>query len=493
MIEDTSTVVRAYRERLLADPYRPGYHFCVPDGDGRPGDPNGCFYADGRHHLMYLYKRDGWQYCWGHVSSIDLVHWRHHPDALRAEAGDEGCFSGGAFVDDDGTAYLSFWIYNAQREEAQAAGAGIGIACSTPPYDEWTRMEHVAIPSTRWGIREVDGQPVGCADPSNIWKVNGVYYIQTGNLLVLDACGRAPDSPATMRGDWTELFSSLDLRKWTYEGRFYTRRGDNTWTAEDEDDMCPSFLPLPSAAEGGRPSAHYLQLFISHNRGAQYYIGRYDTPFFSPVVHGRMTWTDSAFFAPEAYLDDQGRQIMFAWLRDNLPDDYERFGWSGVQSLPRVLWAATDGTLRMRYAPEVERLGYHRQEHAPDTLIAGRVPVGTPASCHVSLSAYCDAGRVGIRWGSTGGVWIGYDAALGKLVVAAETFREEAPFTLAEGEPLTLDIFIDQSVIEVFANDRQAITRRVYMQEPAKQQLYLAGNCPVQKLTTWDMMPSMPY
>jgi len=48
---------RKYRERLLNDPYRPRYHFAVPDDDGRPGDPNGCFYAEGRHHLMYLYRR----------------------------------------------------------------------------------------------------------------------------------------------------------------------------------------------------------------------------------------------------------------------------------------------------------------------------------------------------------------------------------------------------------------------------------------------------
>ncbi|MHC4570000.1 MAG: LamG domain-containing protein, partial [Planctomycetota bacterium] len=48
---------RLFRERLLSDPYRPGYHFCVPEGNGRPGDSNGCFRANGRYHLMYLYNR----------------------------------------------------------------------------------------------------------------------------------------------------------------------------------------------------------------------------------------------------------------------------------------------------------------------------------------------------------------------------------------------------------------------------------------------------
>ena len=65
---------RLFRERLLADPYRPRYHFCVPEGNGRPGDSNGCFWANGRYHLMYLYNRQGVGFCWGHLSSQDLVH-----------------------------------------------------------------------------------------------------------------------------------------------------------------------------------------------------------------------------------------------------------------------------------------------------------------------------------------------------------------------------------------------------------------------------------
>src|SRR5688572_4976544 len=101
---------RLLRERFLADPYRPTYHFCVPEDMGMPGDPNGAFYHDGRYHLMYLYSRSGSGFCWGHISSADLVHWRHHPDALAPGDGDVGVFSGGAFVDDDGSAYLSYWM-----------------------------------------------------------------------------------------------------------------------------------------------------------------------------------------------------------------------------------------------------------------------------------------------------------------------------------------------------------------------------------------------
>ena len=102
-------LTRKYRDNLLSDPHRPTYHFAIPDDLGIPGDSNGAFYADGVYHLMYLYKNSETDaFHWGHQSSLDLLHWRNHPDALTQNEGDRGCFSGGGFIDDDGTAYISF-------------------------------------------------------------------------------------------------------------------------------------------------------------------------------------------------------------------------------------------------------------------------------------------------------------------------------------------------------------------------------------------------
>ena len=116
---------------------------------GQPGDPNGAFYHNGRYHLMYLYNRAGSGFCWGHLSSGDLVHWRHHPDSIGPGQGDEGCFSGGAFVDDDGTAYLSYWMLWGAK--------GIGVAKSTgPSFDTWIKLQaNPVIKSTEWGVTEI--------------------------------------------------------------------------------------------------------------------------------------------------------------------------------------------------------------------------------------------------------------------------------------------------------------------------------------------------
>jgi beta-fructofuranosidase len=351
---------------LRADPYRPAYHFSIPEDVGIPGDPNGAFSYNGRYHLMYLYYREARGFSWGHVSSKDLLHWRHHPDALEPGNGDDGVFSGGAFVDKLGKGILTYWEYNKNRDTRQLdfieRKLGIGIAESVDEhFDKWTKSSsNPVIRSTDWRItetRDKDGREViyGSSDPSNIWFKDGKYYMLTGSLQVLNKYGRKPDSPTEFQGDHAYLFVSSDLKKWEYLHEFY--KSDRKWTDKSEDNMCASFLPLPSGPGGGKFSGKHLLLFISHNKGCQYYIGTYENDKFYPDNHGRMSWTDKAYLAPEALIDQNGRQIMWSWVFDDRLDSVRNFyGWTGVYGLPRSLWLGNDWTLRMQPIKELETL-----------------------------------------------------------------------------------------------------------------------------------------
>ena len=500
---------RLFREKLLDDPYRPGYHFCVPEDNGRPGDSNGCFYANGRYHLMYLYNRNGVGFCWGHISSQDLVHWRHHPDAIGPGDGDEGCFSGGGFVDDDGTAYLSYWMLWGDK--------GIGIAKSTDRhYDRWQKLAaNPVIKSTEWGITETADEAgnkliYGSADPTNLWKKGGKYYILTGNLLVLNKYGRQPDSPPDMKGDRLYLLESDDLAKWRYRGVFYQR--NPAWTDDSEDNMCPSFLPLPASADGGPPSGKHLLLFISHNKGCQYYVGQYDTQNdkFIPENHGRMTWVDNTYFAPEALIDGKGRQIMWTWLTDN-PGGEEARGWSGVYGLPRSLWLGDDGTLRMAPVEELKMLRCGEKTWSDIALPDGGTKpldgvVGDSCELEIAIDPGA-AGQCGVKVRTSPGgeesTLLYYDAAAKQLCfdsthsgIDGRRTLEQAPFSLKDGERLRLRVFVDKSVVEVYANDRQAICRRVYPGRPDSLDVALfanGGDARVTSIKVWEMMPSNPY
>ena len=497
---------RRLREYLMADRDRPTYHFICPEDDGNPGDPNAAFYAIGRYHLMFLYHccSDGFRY--GHMSSADLLHWTRHPDALIPDELDGGIFSGGAFVDADGTAYISYWAL--KKGNFDDVNSGIRLAYSRDianHYTAWTKMTAEAVPATENGCRTVraaDGTELhlAAADPSNIWRKGEYYYLQAGNLPVLQRYG-GEKGEARYRGDFTDLYRSRDLVHWEYVHRFYQRKADNSWTDETEDDMCPSFLPLPRSVAGGEASGRYLQLFIAHNRGAQYYIGQYDTgnDRFLPERHGRMSWQDNSFFAPEALMAPDGRQLMWAWLKDNRRDEVQRFGWSGVFSLPRSLALAEDGSLLIAPAQELRSLRANRR----DSLTGLR-----SRTCEIRavLEPAENARMAGLRVFATPDgreeTLVYYDARTQELVVDGTKsygdrpgIVERAPFALRSGELLELDVFLDRSVVEVFANGRQAVCRRIYTasQEADAVSFCLEGDVRVRELDVWDMIPTNPY
>ena len=65
-----------------------------------------------------------------------------------------------------------------------------------------------------------------------------------------------------------------------------------------------------------------------------------------------------------------------------------------------------------------------------------------------------------------------------------------APLELATGEPLALRVFVDGSVVEVFANGRVCITERIYPAQPEAIQVALisrGGEATARKVDAWKM------
>jgi beta-fructofuranosidase len=72
---------------------------------------------------------------------------------------------------------------------------------------------------------------------------------------------------------------------------------------------------------------------------------------------------------------------------------------------------------------------------------------------------------------------------------------EEAPLELKNGDPLILRIFVDKSIVEVFANDEQAIARTVY---PTLGGMGISlfsegGNIEIKSVKVWELSPGNPY
>ena len=458
---------RALREKLLSDPHRPGYHFLIPEGRGMPFDPNGAIYWKGRYHLFYIFQ-DRRGHNWGHASSTDLFHWRHHPTGLVS-----GMFSGNCFVNKDGRPTM---CYHQVRQ-----GNAMAVALDDE-LNEWKKLDSNPItPRTKPG--DPHHGKYRSWDPFG-WIEDDTYYAIFGGKR-----------PAIAKSDSLE-------GPWKYVGGLMANTVKGV--SINEDVSCADFFKI-----GDRR----MLLCISHRLGCRYYLGEWKNEQFHPEFHERMSWVDNSFFAPESLLDDKGRRIMWAWIFDRPGFKTKMdFGWSGTMSLPRVLRLGKDGMLRMNVPKEIEKLRYNGRKKTNLTVRAGtELKLDGIGGNSIELMVQMvprGARQFGVKvCRSPGGeeeTLVFYDAVEKKLKVDTRKSSvtegpkgvEAGPFELGSREPLKLRVFVDRSVVEVFANDRQAVMRRIYPSREDSVGVTLfseGGPTRVPTLEAWEMMPSNPY
>ena len=475
--EDMIVASRDLRLGMLDDPYRPAYHFVVPEDFAMPADPNGAVYWNGRYHLGYIYQDHGVHY-WGHVSSLDLLHWRHHQPWLlpTPDSPERGIFSGNCFINNRGEATM---LYH---------GVGVGNCIATSAdaqLDTWKKLPGNPIISVEEGERGPtpgENNLFASWDPCG-WLEDDTYYAIFG--------GKRP-----------AIFKAKELDKWEYVGDVLAHAVEGIDISEDI--SCPDFFRLGNKR---------VLVCISHQMGCRYYVGVWKDEQFYPELHEQMSWVDRDFFAPESMTDHKGRRILWAWVFDRRPKDVQQSsGWSGTFSLPREIWLGEDNRLRMRPVEELDRLRYNTRRREslmlePDSEIDLQDVQGRLLDIEVVMEPFA-ATRYGVKvCCSPGGeeeTVASYDVAQEKLVI--DTTRsgayesqpppEGGPFSLCANELLRLRVLVDKSVVEIFANDRQGVMRRIY---PAREdsigvKLFAEGGAVrVHSVTAWDMMPSNPY
>ena len=482
---------RELRNHLLADPHRPLWHLTCPEhADSMPFDPNGALHWKGRHHLFYIFQRpdpDSGKtiHCWGHVSSIDLVHWRQHPVALdvAADDPDRSIFSGNAFLDNNGTPTICY----------HGVGVGNCLAHSTDPLlEHWTK--HPGNPIVPIPQPGDSGHGVWESWDPHAWVENGHCH-------------------AIFGGRQAAHFSGPDWNQLAYTGPFL--HGDTMMDAED-DVSCPDFFKLGDK---------HVLIAISHQKGVRWWSGDWDGKEFNAGQQDRITWPGGLYFAPETFLTPDGRRILWGWVLDPRPYDPER-GWSGVLGAPTVVSEAADGNLRFAPASELEALRLN-----PVSLQAGSLPgilpgialesadlelVIDPADSRtvtVSVRRSPDgvettdivfdreAGTLSIDFSRSGDPTIHHRGWVitpfqDETEKARRHWVQTAPFVLAPDEPLHLRILIDRSVLEVHANHRRWLVQRIFPTRPDSTGFAVSADGQNARLlagTVWEMAASNPF
>jgi beta-fructofuranosidase len=468
-----------------ADPHRPIYHFLPPAN--WLNDPNGVTYWNGQYHLFYQYNPAGPFHAtihWGHAASRDLVHWEHLPLALTPTPGSpdaDGCWSG-CFVDNNGTPTL---IYTGMRLED---GVKVQTAClATGDDDLVTWHKYAGNPIIAAPPPELE--VVGFRDHS-VWREDGMWYQVIGSGI-RDVGGTAL------------LYRSPDLITWEYVQPILVgdhRETEPMWTGPMWE--CPDLFALDGK--------HVLVVSVWNNGKLfypVYFVGTYADHTFTPNALHRLDFGPS-YYAPQSMRDPQGRRLQWGWLREgrDLPTQ-EAVDWAGAMSLPRVLTLRPDNTLGVAVAPELQAL---RDEHyrRTDVNLAPNEArqLGDIRGDALEIVAVFERGDaaevgIGVRCSPDGdeATYILYDSGRQQVVIdtqrasTAATLHQDiytAPCALAPDELVTLHIFVDRSVIEVFANERCAGAVRVYPSRPDSDGLHLfarGGSARLVSLDGWAL------
>ncbi len=499
--EEMIFVSSKLRKSISLDRYRPKYHIRHPEGFHN--DVNGLQFWKGRYHLFYLGRTpvpdvknnpdiDAWNgRVWHHVSSSDLIHWVHHPIALEAPT-DGSTNLGPQSGDAIDNAPIPTLIYH-------WAGHGTFISTSEDDYlINWKPLPANPVIAIAGEEAEyVVFDPCAWYD-----KDLKTYYALIGNK----------NRRKGFEGDCTSLFRSKDLVKWEYIGPFY--KSSREWTFEEEDAACPDFFPLNNK---------YMLLMHCHGSygNCHYYIGDYKDEKFYPEKHGRMSWPGGQLAGPETLLDDKGRRIFFAWIPEAQGRDWKKDGWASTISLPRILSLFDNGELKIEPAEELKSL---RKDHfhkvgfniEPETEFELEDFKGNSIEILTEISINDNTEEVGIKvlcspdgQEETSIVFVPSQETLKIDFVkssmdknirytvrrgdATIDFTEQvAPFKLSDRENLRLRIFVDYSVIEVFANDKQCLTQRIYPTNPDSTgiKMYIKGKAAkVISFDAWHMEP----
>jgi beta-fructofuranosidase len=435
----------------MSDGHRPAFHF-LPIKNWM-NDPNGLIEWNGQYHMFYQYNPHGpfhGTIHWGHAVSCNLVQWEHLPIALAPTPDGfdkDGCWSGCA-VNNNGVPTLFY------------TGVHPQVQCMAISSDEnlvtWQKYPQPVIDAPP---PELEAYASGEIRDPFVWRENDQWYMLLGSKL-------------EGVGGIILLYRSSDLLHWEYLHPFLAgdvNQQESLWTGTMWE--CPNLLDFGSKyALIISPQADTFD-----HLNPIYFLGDWENERFQAesgqiLVHGKY------FYAPQVMRANDGRYIMWGWIKEGRSHEQSfAAGWNGVMSLPIQVLLLPDGKLGLEPVQELETL---RQEHfhfenlhIPETGLSLDVR-GDCLEIHVrfSPSLNTEAGLV-LRSSADGQdqTRIIYDPGRQQLLIHrfnpgtdVDVDIQCASLTLSSGEPLTLRVFLDHSVLEIFANHHTCLVSRVY-------------------------------
>jgi len=423
--------------------------------EGNVGDVI-AYYWQEQYHLFYLHGPQ-----WAHIVSADLIHWQELPPALEPCADPQGpdptCWTG-SIVEHDGVFYL---FYTGQNRGGPINDQKVMLATSRDLIHWKKQPEFTFYPDGKiyWnrtinGSTEVRYHDQAFRDPDVFWNEQERQWWMLLHAMALDE----------MRG-CSALYSSPDLLSWT--PREPLIRG----ASED----CPHAAPV---------QGHW---FIMGGQSRYISAGNPSGPYPRDASDPLFQSLDGPDLLVPKSLFDGDRRLIWGWVRDLKGNrDSGKPMWGGTLSMARELYSSPGGTQLF------ERPAAEMTAAFPETVLDSsthpsplnpvgawlyvdgklcspsegscrfKVPDDYMLQCTVQLAPAATL-TIGLRQQADGA---GYPLVVNpakqevRITRAGTRYARSVPLDLSL--PVSIQAFVQGTIIEFFVNDRYAFTQRCY-------------------------------
>lgn len=445
---------KTLKQTVAASTWQLAYH--VQPVSGLLNDPNGFSYYDGKWQLFYQAYPFGPVHglkSWYHVTSDNLVDWKNEGLKIMP-SGDydsHGVYSGSAMPFKD-RLFLAY-TGNVRAKDWERHSYQLGAW-----MDHTGKIEKISDPL-------LAKQPVGYTDE---FRDPQVFAYQDGYLMVIGAQDNAGTGKVL-------TYFSKDLHHWDLLGELNFTDESLGFMVE-----CPNLLLFEDAAlllfcpQGMDPSVcNYENIYPNTYITASDY-SLAENALLQPSAIKNL---DEGFdvYATQGFMAPDGRCLTISWV--GLPEiDYptDEEGWAHCLSQVKEC-VIKDGQLYQNPVAEMVNL-----RQGPGTTLSPINRILTPDQNQYELLLEFEAGATGeVRLfvgEENSGFSLSFDSLRGKIqlnrgetgICFAEEYGTTRSFSIEPG-PISLRIFVDHSLVEIFVNDgAQTATARVFPTEGQK-------------------------
>lgn len=441
-------------EVLAQDPTRPAFHLTPPAGC--MGDPNGGIFVDGWYHIFYgqqpfAHHPGGWY--WAHARSRDLLHWEHFPPELTPafEWGLNAIGSGSTLVtgNDQSIAFYSAGEDGKMKFWRAEMGKNLNTWTHPEPNPILT-LDHPGLPPF-----------------DDFWRDPFVFEVEDRTFLI--ACADLFEENYVP----VPIFEAknANLTEWNYKGYLLTYPKHKLRNLE-----VPELRPIEDK-----------WIFLASSDApvdrVYYMLGDFDIDNLKFITESEGIIDHSGhYYAQETILDDKGDLYLMSWMpgwdRDwlpkyrNAPLKNSGMVWNGCFALPRQLTLDGEGRLIQQPVESLKELRgkLHTQGETllpVDSATVGYIVLdeirGNQLELHVQLAldnaAFCGLNLLADDEGKAGFYlqWSGDLMQVDGIDVPLPDWKP--------GDTLTLQIFVDKQLVEIFVNEGRDCVSRWVRQE----------------------------